>query len=178
MSHAIRNRLTRIGMMLSLALVMCGVASAQDVSTNKMPGADFSKFHTYRWVSVEGAEKLNQIVDAQIKQSIDTQLASKGLTKTTDEKADLLIGYQPSLNQEKEWNAYGTGGGLRWGGGMASAQSSTINIGTLVVDMYDPATKQLVWTGRATKTLNPGDSAEKKQKNLDSAMKKLFKKFP
>lgn len=61
---------------------------------------------------------------------------------------------------------------------MATAQSSTISIGTLVLDMYDPSTKQLVWTGRVTKTLNPSNSQEKKQKNLDKAMQKLLKNFP
>jgi hypothetical protein len=44
--------------------------------------------------------------------------------------------------------------------------------------MYDPSTKQLVWTGRATKSLDPGSSQEKKQKNLDKAMQKLLKNFP
>ena len=39
--------------------------------------------------------------------------------------------------------------GVRWGG-MGTATSSTINVGTLVLDMYDPATKQLVWAGHAT----------------------------
>jgi hypothetical protein len=70
------------------------------------------------------------------------------------------------------------GGGLRWGGGMATAQQSTIAIGTLVLDMYDPTTKQLVWTGRATKTLDSNANQQKKQKNLDNAMKKLLKNFP
>jgi hypothetical protein len=70
------------------------------------------------------------------------------------------------------------GGGLRWGGGMATAQSTTISIGTLVLDMYDPTTKQLVWTGRVTKTLDPGANQSKKQKNLDKAMQKLLKNFP
>ena len=83
-----------------------------------------------------------------------------------------------AVDKEKQWNAYGTGGGLRWGGGMASATSSVISVGTLVLDMYDPSTKQLVWTGRATKTLDPSNSQEKKQKNLDKAMQKLLKDFP
>jgi hypothetical protein len=61
---------------------------------------------------------------------------------------------------------------------MASAQSSTINIGTLVLDMYDPSSKQLVWTGRATKTLDASANQEKKQKNLNKAMQKLLKNFP
>lgn len=172
------HKLAQIGMGVVLAMLACSVASAQDVTTNSMPGTDFTKFHTYRWVVIEGGSAPNQIVDAQIKASIDSQLAAKGLTKTDSDKADLAIGYQVSVDQQKQWNAYGTGGGIRWGGGMASAQSTTINIGTLVLDMYDPTNKQLVWTGRATKTLDPGNDQQKKQKNLDKAMQKLLKNFP
>jgi hypothetical protein len=178
MKPAIRTRMTKFGLGLALAIFACGGALAQDVTYNAMPGVDFSKYHTYKWVTIQGASYPNQIVDTQIKTSIDSQLASKGLTKTDTDKADLYIGYQGSIDQEKQWNAYGMGGGLRWGGGMATAQSSTISIGTLVVDMYDPSTKQLVWTGRATKTLDPGANQDKKQKNLDKAMQKLLKNYP
>jgi hypothetical protein len=172
------TKMAKVVIGLALAILACSVASAQDVTTNAMPGANFAKYHTYKWVTVEGASYPNQIVDTQIKNSIDSQLASKGLTKVDGDKADLYVAYQPSVSQEKQWNAYGMGGGVRWGGGMASAQSSTISIGTLVLDMYDPSTKQLVWTGRVTKTLDPGANQGKKQKNLDKAMQKLLKGFP
>ena len=177
MRQAIRNTVTKLGVALLLLLAACALTPAQEVSTNAMPGVDFSKYHTYKWVTIEGATYPNQIVDAQIKQAVDSQLAAKGLTKTDGEKADLLIGYQASVSTDKQWNAYGTGG-FRWGGGMATAQQSTIATGTLVLDMYDPATKQLVWTGRASKTLDSSANQEKKQKNLDNAMKKLLKNFP
>src|SRR5262249_248831 len=150
---------------------------AQDVHTNFMPGTDFSKYHTYRWVVIEGGSHPNQITDAEIKQAVDGQLASKGLTKTDSDKADLYVGYQVAVDQKNQWNAYGMGGGIRFGG-MGSATSSTINVGTLVVDMYDPPTKQLVWTGQATKTIDPSKSQEKNQKNLDKTMQKLLKDFP
>ena len=177
MMQEIRTRMAMVGLGLVLALSACSVMLAQDVSTNSMPGTDFSKYHTYKWVPIEGASYPNQILDAQIKGSVDSQLAAKGLTKTDGETADLFIGYQASIDQQKQWNAYGMGG-VRWGGGMGSATSSTINIGTLVLDMYDPTTKQLVWTGRATKTIDPNNSQEKKQKNLDKAMAKLLKNYP
>lgn len=170
-------RKAAVGMGLLLAVLACSMALAQDVTTNSMPGTNFAKFHTYKWVTVEGATYPNQILDAQIKQSIDTQLATKGLTKTDSDKADLLVSYQVSVEQEKQWNAYGTGG-MRWGGGMATAQQTTISTGMLVLDMYDPSSKQLVWTGRATKTLDPGANQQKKQKNLDKATQKLLKSFP
>ena len=172
------NRMAVVVMGLLLALLVGSVALAQDVTTNFMPGTDFTKYHTYKWVVIEGAEQPNQIVDAEIKQAIDAQLVTKGLTKVDGDKADLYVGYQVPISKQQQWNAYGMGGGLRWGGGMATATSSTIAIGTLVLDMYDPTSKQLVWTGRATKTLDPNNSQEKKQKNLNNAMKKLLAKFP
>ena len=157
--------------------LLAGIAlSAQDVKYNFMPGTDFAKYHTYKWVPIEGGTHPNQIVDAQIKSSVDSQLAAKGLTKTDDDKADLLVGYQVAVDKEKQWNAYSMGG-ARFGG-MGSATSSTISNGSLVLDMYDPTTKQLVWTGTATKTLNPSGNQEKNQKNLDKAMAKLLKNYP
>jgi hypothetical protein len=177
MKQEIRTHVTRLGIAFVLALMACTLTPAQEVSSSAMPGTDFSKYHTYKWVTIEGATQPNQIVDVQIKSSVDSQLAAKGLTKTDGDTADLYIGYQVSIDQQKQWNAYGTGG-IRWGGGMGTATSSNITIGTLVLDMYDPATKKLVWTGRATKTLNPSNSQEKKQKNLDKAMQKLLKNYP
>lgn len=172
-----KNSVGRILFLVCLALFAGTALSAQDVRYNFMPGTDFAKYHTYKWVPIEGGSHPNQIADAQIKSSVDSQLAAKGLTKTDSDKADLLIGYQVAVDQQKQWNAYGMGGGVRWGG-TATAASSTIDVGTLVLDMYDPATKQLVWTGSATKSLDPSSNQEKNQKNLDKAMAKLLKNFP
>jgi hypothetical protein len=174
----VRQKLRLFGLAILIALVLgAWPLSAQDVTHNFMPGTDFSKFHTYKWVNIEGGVHPNQIVDAQIKQSVDSQLASKGLTKTDSDKADLYIGYQVAVDQEKQWNAYGMGGGIRWGG-MATATQSTISVGDFVLDMYDPSTKQLVWTGKATKTLDPSSNQEKNQERLNKAMAKLLKNYP
>jgi hypothetical protein len=177
MVQQIETRAGKVAMGLLFVLLACTAALAQDVTSNAMHGTDFTKYKTYKWVAIQGASYPNQILDVQIKNSIDSQLSPKGMTRTDTDKADLYIGYQASIEQEKEWNAYGTGG-LRWGGGMATATSSTISIGTLVLDMYDPTSKQLVWTGRATKTIDPNAKQEKRQKNLDNAMQKLLRNFP
>lgn len=162
---------------MGLILLAGGSALAQDVKYNYMPGTDFSKYKTYSWVSEDNTHP-NQIVDQQIKQSVDQLLASKGFSKTDSDKADLYVGYQVSIDQEKQWNGYGTGGGWRFGGGMATATSSTIQVGTLVLDVYDPVAKQLVWRGQATKTLNPSKDPEKNQERLNKAVAKLLKNFP
>jgi hypothetical protein len=154
-----------------------GVALAQDVTYNYLPGTDFSKYKTYKWVAIEGAERPDQLVNVQIMQAIDTVLAGKGLAKATGEAADLFIAYQVAVNQEQQWNTYGTGG-YRWGGGMATTTSSTIHVGTIALDMYDSMAKQLVWKGQASKTLSGEKDPAKRQKNLDKAIAKLLKDFP
>lgn len=163
--------------LLGIAFFTCAVAVAQDVKYNSMPGTDFSKYHTYKWVAIEGAQQVSQILDAQIKQAIDAQLTTKGLTKTDDEKADLYIGYQVALSQNTQWNAYGTGG-YRWGGGMATATQSTITTGSLTLDMYETGTKSLVWTGSATKQIDTNAKQDKIEKNLNKGMAKMLKNYP
>jgi hypothetical protein len=178
MVSRLKSWVVGIALKMGLVLLMCGLIAAQDVKSNYMPGTDFTKFKTYKWVNIEGTERPDQIVDQQIRQAVDAQLASKGMTKTDDEKADMYAAYQVSITQQKEWNAYGMGGGLRWGGGMATATSSTIQIGTLGLDFYDPAPKQLIWRGQATKTLNPSKDPQKNQERLNKAVAKLLKDFP
>jgi uncharacterized protein DUF4136 len=161
-------------LIVALLLVTAGTLTAQDVRYNFMPRTDFSKYHTYKWVNVGGAHP-DQIVDAEIKQSVDSQLASKGLTKADGDKADLYICYQTAVNQETQWDAWGS---RAFGMGTGSWTSSTISVGTLVLDMYDPGTKQLVWTGSATNTIDTGSNHEKHMKKLDKAMAKLLKNYP
>ncbi len=78
------NQITpiRMGLTFTAFLMACIVLAGQDVRTNYMPRTNFAKYKTYRWVAIEGGAPPNQIVDAEIKQAVDSQLASKGMTKT------------------------------------------------------------------------------------------------
>ena len=168
------GKLFSSALVVALLLVTAGTLTAQDVRYNFMPKTDFSKYRTYKWMST-GSAYPDQIMDAEIKQSVDAQLASRGMTKTDSDKADLYIGYQRAVNEETQWDAWGS---RAFGMGTGSWTSSTISVGTLVLDMYDPGTKQLVWTGQATKTINPSSNPEKNMKNLDKAIAKLLKNYP
>ena len=127
----------------------------------------------------------DQLLDQDIKRAVDEQLAQKGLTRV-DNGGDLLVGYQAKVNEEKSINLFGSGwGGGGWGdlgGGMSSmsvqGQTSTIQVGTLVVGLYDPARKQVIWRGDATKTVYLKKDPNKNYSSLQKAMVKLFKNYP
>lgn len=162
---------------------------AQDVRYNFDSKADFSAFKTYKWVDIKGADHPNQLVEKQIRDALDAELSTKGLEKTDSDSADLYIAYQTAIGSEKQFTSYNTGWGYGpgWGGGwygggmntgMTTGTTSTIYIGQLVVDMYEPAKKDLVWRGTASKTIDPKAKPEKQQKNLAKAIKKLLKNYP
>ena len=95
---------------------------------------------------------------------------------------DLLVGYQAGISQEKEFDSLGAGG---WGGpfgwgnwGNTRVTTSTIDIGKLTIGLFDPASKQLVWRGAASKTLNISKDPDKNYRNLEKALAKLFRNYP
>jgi Domain of unknown function (DUF4136) len=169
-------------------LLAVGNSLAQDVRYNFDKNADFSKFKTYKWVPIKDAAKVSDLVDKQIKDAIDAELATKGLTKVEGDDANLYIGYQPSVGEEKQFTSYSTGWGYGpgwgggWYGGMGSTtttgSTSTIYKGQLDLDMYDSTAHNLVWRGVASKTIDPKAKPEKQQKNLAKAAKKLLKNYP
>lgn len=176
----------RIAIVASLILGLAAVAFGQKVTYNYMPGTNFARFKTYKWVKIENGRYPNQLLDEQIMASIDRQLAQKGLSKVSEGIPDLAVVYQVAVDQQQQWNAYSTGGsywgwgGWRgWGGmGTTTVYSSTITVGTLNLDIYDVSLKKQIWRGEVTKTLNPPKDPAKLQKNIDKAMAKLLKNYP
>ena len=185
-----RNWIVNVIPALVLVLVACSLTNAQDVRTNYMPGTDWSKYHTYAWVDeVQGVPAVaghpDQILDAQVKQAIDSQMVVKGFTKVVEGKPDLLVGYQLIIDQEKQINGFGDnwGGWGGWGPGAGgfhtfSANTSSNYIGTFVVGIYDASAKKLVWIGGAQHAIEPSKKPEKNQERLDKGAKKLLKDFP
>jgi hypothetical protein len=179
--------------LLAVVLLMFGVVGvvvAQDVRYDFDKNQDFSKYKTYKWVPIKGADQPDELTSKKVTAAIDAELATKGLTKTDADTADLYIGFQTAIGTEKQFTSYNTGWGYGggWGGGwyghggMATSttysSTSTVYIGQLDLSIYDPAQKQMVWRGNVSKTLDPKAKPEKKEKNIGKAVNKLLKNFP
>ena len=167
---------------INLAVLVClgAAAFAQEVHFDYDRSANFSAYKTYQWVDYREVPVGDQILDQEIKRAGDAQLAGKGLRRV-ESGGDLLVGYQAAISQEKEFNSLGGWGGPGWWGGPwgnTRVTSSTIDVGKLVIGMFDPATKQLVWRGSASKTLDINKDPDKNYRNLEKAMAKLFKNYP
>jgi hypothetical protein len=160
--------------------LFAGRASAQQVKTDYDRSANFAQYKTYSWEHVKTKDSLD--VD-RIKNAVNTALAAKGW-KQVDSSADVSIVAMEITRNQQTLNTFydGFGGGWGWrrfgGGGFGEATTTTetYKVGTVVVDLFDTKTKQLIWRGAASNTLS--NNSGKNIKNLDKGVDKMFKTFP
>ena len=155
-------------------------APAQQIKTDYDRSAKFGQYKTYSWEQVKTKEALD--VD-RIKSAVNAALAAKGWTQVESGGDVSVIALEMTQNQQTLNTFYdGFGGGWGWrrfgGGGFGEATTTTetYTVGTLVVDLYDAKTKQLLWRGSSSDTLSK--NSNKNIKNLDKGVEKMFKKFP
>src|ERR1700686_3038914 len=168
--------LTLIGMMSLFA----GNSAAQQVQTDYDREANFGQYKTYSWEHVNTRDPL--FVD-RIKDAVNAALAAKGLTQGESGGDVSIVAVEITRNQQTLNTFYdGLGGGWGWrrfgGGGFGEATTTTetYKVGTLVVDLFNTKTKQLIWRGAESDTLS--NNSNKNIKNLDKGVEKMFKQFP
>jgi hypothetical protein len=159
-------------------LLTVTVAFAQHVETDFDHHADFSHYKTYSWQEITPA---NSLWDSRIKDAVNTQLEAKGLSQAAEGGEVAVVAMKTTQTQRTLQTFYdGFGGGWRWRGSGGFGESTTTEQdykeGTLIIDMYDAKTKQLIWRGKAEDMLS--DKPDKNEKKLEKAVEKMFRNFP
>jgi hypothetical protein len=159
-----------------ILLVSATVVLAQEVKTDYDHHVDFSKYKTYSWAKVETS---NSIWDGRVKDAVDKELQSKGLSQVPS-GGDVAIVAVGTTREKPTLETFYSGGFGGWGwrgfGDTATTTVENYKEGTLVVDMFDPNTKKLLWRGTASDTLS--DNPEKNTKKMDKGVEKMLKDFP
>jgi hypothetical protein len=169
-----RRLLSTLAGTAALAL-LASTAVAQSVSYDYDRTADFSRLKTYAWIDGTGlSDDLNH---KRIVAAIDEQMMAKGFTRVgSAAHPDVLIAYHADFNKNLEINGFSTGpAAYRWG---RSARVEEVVIGRLTVVMLSGDHRDLLWRGIATREVDPNADPDKRDKNINKAAEKLFKKYP
>jgi hypothetical protein len=165
---------------VGIALLFATASFAEQVKTDYDRSADFSQYKTYSWQKVQTQDPLWA---GRIKDAVNAALAAKGWTQVASGGQVAIVAMETTQNQQTLNTLYdGFRGGWGWrrfgGGGFGDATTTTENykVGTLVVDLFDANSKNLIWRGSASDTLS--DKSEKNIKNLDKGVQKMFDHFP
>jgi uncharacterized protein DUF4136 len=160
-------------------LMFATQAFAQKVNVDFDKSANFKKFKTFAWK--EGMSAANPLADQRIRSAVELQLGSKGLRRAMNVDPDCLVVYHASTTEDLSLNTYYSGWGPGWYPYWGGPTTVTTTVdrqkkGTLIVDLWDPSAKKLLWRGVAEDTIS--DKPEKNTKKIQKAAVKMFKQFP
>jgi hypothetical protein len=164
---------------MALALAVGALTLACSTMTTAVDydhSVNWSQFHTFQLA--EGTKDPITFTQKRIEDGITAALTGKGWQAATS-NPDILVYSHVVLSSEKQWNSTSMGGfGYRgWGGmgGMATATQTNIPIGTIIVDMVNPKTHEMIWRGTAQDQVS-STGADRGQ--VQDAMNAIFKNFP
>src|SRR5580698_8143600 len=144
-----------------------------EVKTDYTHSVDFSHYKTYSWLKVEAEDTLWQ---DRIQNGVDGELTAKGWQRVAS-GGDASVAAVGSVKNERQLQTFydSFGGGWFWrgfGDGVATTTVENVAVGNLNVDIFDGASKKLIWRGTAEKTLS-GDP-EKNEKKLNDVLAEMF----
>lgn len=171
--------------LLMIAAVIAVPATAQKVSIDYAHDYDFDSVKTFQYVDTKDSNAGNDLTHNRLRDAIIRELKEGGLQEV-DSNPDIYTTYHVTTedNQVFQTTNYGYGGwGPGWGGygtwgygyGLGITDSTTraytYTDGTLILDAYDPDSKELIWRGTGTVTLK--SKPEKQAKQVDKILTKI-----
>ena len=183
----LRTTLTSLTLAALTAAPLCATVTS-DYDHN----ANFRAYHTFSFMKVQSDDPF---VADRLQDEMTRDLTKAGYTRVGS-GGDIQITAFEGEHDQKQYNTfyeglggggwgwggrgyYGGGWGGGWGGGPFGERQTTVReipVGTLVVDMYDSNTHQLLWRGRAASELS--DKADKNTKKFDKDIDHMLNGFP
>jgi hypothetical protein len=159
-------------------------ASGSNVQVTRDPNADLSKYNTYVFANSDPKQAgaiADPVVRRRIADIIAAQLAARGYQPAAQGQVpSLAVNFTGSTSQQQRTFMEGPGMGYYgygWRQDLGGFDNYQYRQGTLVVDLVDPKTKDLVWRARVTEALSESYSDANWQK-IEQSIAAAFKDLP
>jgi Domain of unknown function (DUF4136) len=146
------------------------------------PNIDYAGFKTFSWLPRDPAADALQgtAVAAEASQMIESELEkgleAKGFQKLTTGKPDFFLNYHAYVQQKIEPRVVAVTCGSRICG--TQIDQDQIREGTLILDIIQPDSKEVVWRGTAVaQSVDVVDSSQRKE-IIETAVRQLLNVFP
>jgi len=170
-----------------LAVVLALACSSMSFNSDWDRDADFASYSTYAWLEQEAdqasgnaaqAQQQNSLLAKRVRTAADYEMGRKGFTVDTN-NPDLLLVFHTGLQDKVNVTDYGYRYSYDyWGWGGRDIDVYQYTEGTLIIDMIDHNTKELVWRGSATATVDAGASSQKREEKIGKAITGILESYP
>jgi hypothetical protein len=183
-------RLNRILPVIALTAMFAACGSSISINHDYDQSSDFAAYRTFQWMAAplpeagnaRVAQQRNDLLEGRIRNATVNELTGKGLSSVTS-NPDLYVTYHVGAQDKVDIQSWGYGYGYgRYGGayGGAGGGIDTYNYteGTLIIDLIDSSTKQLVWRGTAQGVIDDNPSPEKLTENINNVVARILTNYP
>jgi hypothetical protein len=178
-------------LMTFLAIGCSGLKVSQDYDKS----TDFSRLNSFAWKS-DTQEKTgdirvdNPLLDSRIREAVEQALVGSGFRQASEGTPDFYIDYKLSIRSRVGSDGVNTSVGFGVGSGSRSSGSfGGIGIssgggvqewdeGTLVIDITDKETQDLLWRGTATRRVARHATPEETTESVNEMVAKTLAQFP
>ena len=181
--HAVTRRAWCAVGLLAVALGGFAACAATTANAYLSPGTSLAAYRTYAWgpdpASPTGDPRLdnNEIFDRHVRRGVETHMRRRGFAIEAADTADLLVHYHASMSQKIDVRALDQTSTLDHDN--QDAARTVYDEGTLVVDLIDARTRQLLWRGWVEGRLDGViDGQRLMERTVDDALEMVFKRLP
>jgi hypothetical protein len=164
-------RITRVVFILTVVLlgirdleVVAGQQPKYGVTVKVAKAAALAKAKTYSWTASQPSPVMT--IDAQIVAAVDRELSARGFTKVATGAGDVVATYASVRRTDVDLKSKG----------VKTGQGREFAVGTLVVDLRDPATQQPVFRVRIDTPIDA--EPDKLEAAINAAVAAMFEKYP
>ena len=142
---------------------LAGQQPKYEVSVKASKPDALAKAKTYTWTVSQPS--FNKDVDKQIIAAVDRELQARGLTKAATAPGDLTVTYASISRTDVDLKSKGKQGEL-----------TQYSVGTLVVDLRNPANQQPLFRVRIDKPIDSDPATY--EATINAAVAAMFEKYP
>src|ERR1035438_975496 len=167
-----------------LSLALRGACRSYDLSYDYDVTATYGRYHTFDYyTSKKGTGGTTTLMDKRVRAAVERELQTKGFAMETKADPDFLVTYYPVVHNRKVRTTVRSGWGWGYrpfygGGGVATSTVRNYKEGTIVIEMVDFKSNQMIWQGAANGALTGLDNPEDANEVVSKAVRDILAKFP
>jgi hypothetical protein len=174
------RKIVRVAFVVVSALLIGACATTMSVSSHVARGVDFTRYRTYDWGPADdlptGDLRLdrNPFFQDHLQGAVERQLALRGFERSASGTPDLLIHYHASIDRRLDVHDVDR----RYGHCLAEdcqSDVTTYEAGTLVLDIVDTRTDDVIWRGWAQDSVEGVlDNPDKMARQINEAVERML----
>lgn len=166
----------------SAAVLLCAACASLNVETQAAPEAAFGDLKTYAWLPNPPADLTDQFprIGRIVRESVDAEMQLLGYAEDPFGRPDFWVNthvVDGRTDVRTTWAFYGPR--WDWLSALVGPRIDVYNEGTLILDLLEGESRDLIWRGVATAAVQGGGRAQQDaERTVRQAVEKMLSRLP